>query len=133
VLPGCVRPYSSATGQELVLSYLGRGEFIGEIGLMSKELRSATCLAYAHPSGAGRAELVKVPEAVFWKIVDSSSEARRAVEAAAAERRARTKRFVKEPARSEESSPLFSPRFQELGLVQGQHLMLIDLDRCTRC
>jgi Fe-S-cluster-containing hydrogenase component 2 len=26
-----------------------------------------------------------------------------------------------------------SPRFTELGLYQGQHLMLIDLERCTRC
>jgi Fe-S-cluster-containing hydrogenase component 2 len=25
------------------------------------------------------------------------------------------------------------PEFEELGLVQGQRLMLIDLDRCTRC
>ena len=25
------------------------------------------------------------------------------------------------------------PEFEELGLVQGQKLMLIDLDRCTRC
>ena len=27
----------------------------------------------------------------------------------------------------------FSPKFAELGLIQGQKLMLIDLDRCTRC
>ena len=26
-----------------------------------------------------------------------------------------------------------SDRFEQLGLIQGQKLMLIDLDRCTRC
>src|SRR5581483_319590 len=31
------------------------------------------------------------------------------------------------------SWPARSERFEELGLVQGQKLMLIDLDRCTRC
>ena len=30
-------------------------------------------------------------------------------------------------------SDVHSPRFQELSLVQGQKLMLIDLERCTRC
>src|SRR5207248_6179767 len=28
---------------------------------------------------------------------------------------------------------LHTPRGEQLGLVQGQRLMLIDLDRCTRC
>jgi Fe-S-cluster-containing hydrogenase component 2/CRP-like cAMP-binding protein len=133
LLPGCLRTYRSTSGQELVLSYSGRGEFIGEMGLMANEPRSATCEAYAHPSGAGRAELVKVPAQVFRKIIDSCDGARRVVEAAVAARKQRTKRVTQEPAQSGEASPLFSPRFQELGLIQGQRLMLIDLDRCTRC
>jgi Fe-S-cluster-containing hydrogenase component 2/CRP-like cAMP-binding protein len=133
LLPGCIRPLPPASGHELVLSYLGRGEFIGEMGLMAREARSATCEAFAHPSGAGRAELVRVPEAVFWKIVHSSDGARRVVELAITERSKRTIQALHKPAHEKESQMLFSPRFQDLGLIQGQHLMLIDLDRCTRC
>jgi CRP-like cAMP-binding protein/Fe-S-cluster-containing hydrogenase component 2 len=149
LLPGTLRPHRARGGPESVLSYLSAGDFIGEVGLMTGRPRSATCVAYAHPvPGQGHskpglapkwrkdealAELVRIPEALFRQLIAESPAVRAKVEAAVAQRQERSARLEAAPAWEDRRGLLMSERFEELGLVQGQKLMLIDLERCTRC
>lgn len=130
-------------GLETVLHYAGRGEPIGEIGLMTGEARSATCVAYIHPR-EGQAqkqvykqeeeivEVVRIGRALFDELKQDPS-FRRKVEEIIAQRRRSDAQMLKAPVGGGHAPPQRSEAFGRLGLVQGQKLMLIDLDRCTRC
>jgi CRP-like cAMP-binding protein/Fe-S-cluster-containing hydrogenase component 2 len=149
ILPGVLRSLRVRSGPESVLSYLSAGDFIGEVGLMTGQPRSATCIAYAHPEpGQGHkksrptpkwrkeetlAELVRVPESLFRQLIAEAPAVRAKVEAAVAQRKARSAQLERAPAWEDRRGLWVSERFEELGLVQGQKLMLIDLERCTRC
>jgi CRP-like cAMP-binding protein/Fe-S-cluster-containing hydrogenase component 2 len=135
-----------AGGTETVLTYHARGDFFGEMGVILNQPRSATCVAYVHPRPPGEGEdaqgdrwrkqefieLVEVPAEVVWKVYRENASVRRQVDAEIAARRARSEKR-EAPGGWEGAAPQQSERFQQLGLIQGQKLMLIDLDRCTRC
>src|SRR5262249_27494550 len=55
------------------------------------------------------------------------------VEETVARRKKSSKELAQAPAWEDRRGPHLSRPFEELGLIQGQRLMLIDLDRCTRC
>jgi CRP-like cAMP-binding protein len=133
LLPGALRPLPKQNGPEVVLSYCSRGDFFGEMGLMLGQPRSATCVAFGQPNDMGQVELVRVPGRVFAELIAASPQARAKVEQEVARRRQQTVKRMGAPAWEDSSDAQFSGRFQELGLIQGQRLMLIDLDRCTRC
>jgi CRP-like cAMP-binding protein len=133
LLAGVLRPLSGRKGLDCVLSYLSRGDYFGEIGLMMNHPRSATCLAYGHPNDVGQVELVKLPSKTFWKLIRASQPLRERVKAEIALRRRYTMERLLTPAWDETNQVQFSETFEQLGLIQGQQLMLIDLDRCTRC
>jgi Fe-S-cluster-containing hydrogenase component 2 len=134
-----IRSHRRRVGPDCVLSYCTRGEFIGEIGLVKRHPREATCLAYGHPQDegqtkeAGRVELVRIPGAVLERILELAPSVRRKLERKIAERLKQTQQRINVPIWDESSQVLLSERFEKLGLLQGQRLMLIDLDRCTRC
>jgi Fe-S-cluster-containing hydrogenase component 2/CRP-like cAMP-binding protein len=145
VLPGTFRPRRG--GPESVLSYLSAGDSIGDIGLMIGQPRKATCLAYAHPEPGNNkpvptarwrkdealVELVRIPERLFHELVAGSVRVRARVEETVTRRKQRTNELAQAPAWEDRRGPHLSRRFEELGLIQGQRLMLIDLERCTRC
>jgi Fe-S-cluster-containing hydrogenase component 2 len=136
---------------ENVLAYLGPGDVVGEIGLVRQVLRTATCHAWVRPEdeeltyGEGygaapdqpdrvsRIEVVRIRKDVFDRLGTEFPEFRRRVERIADERLGR------QPAKGTATSSKgmaesrLSARFDALGLAQGQRLMLVDLDRCTRC
>jgi CRP-like cAMP-binding protein len=125
------------------LAYIGRGDFFGEAGILFGEPRNATCIAYDHPdagqsspSGKGitpsRLELVRIGREALLEAYQSAPALKAQLDA---EAQARRKHHLQAAARPawEERPALLHPRADELGLVQGQQLMLIDLDRCTRC
>jgi Fe-S-cluster-containing hydrogenase component 2/CRP-like cAMP-binding protein len=128
---------------ETVLAYASRGESIGEMGLMNGDPRSATCIAYVHPrEGLARKEAAKqdeevvetvhISQALFEELKQDDAFRRRVEEVIGTRRR--SERAILEAPLTEAVRPVqHSEDFAKLGLIQGQRLMLIDLDRCTRC
>jgi len=64
--------------------------------------------------------------------VNSSKKLKKKVQAKVAEFKAMAER-QKTPVGDRVEVRSQSPEFEQVGLIQGQRLMLIDLDRCTRC
>lgn len=124
------------------LNYLSKGEILGEIGLLNGQPRSASCVAFdqhdrgqeqsrqdleANPS---RVELVRLKRADLEAV---SPTFRRNLEAAKERRVANLKENRPVANAGVRSLQSQSAEFEQLGLVQGQRLMLIDLQKCTRC
>ena len=105
---------------------------IGEIGMYENAPRTATCIAYGQSDDRyGGVRLVFVSKALYVKILHASAAPGAArVKQVASERQAATSSRMSLPAWQQAS---INAQFDELGLIQGQKLMLIDLDRCTRC
>lgn len=133
LLPGLVRSRQTPLGPETVLSYMSRGEFLGEMGLMTGQPRSATCVAYNHPMAPGQAELVRIKAETFRQLMETAPAVREAVSKEIARRAEHTGVAVRAGRWDDREHLLLSDRFEQYGLIQGQRLMLIDLDRCTRC
>ena len=79
---GFVKISEGYPGGELVLAYLSRGDYFGEIGLLGGGVRTATCTALDH------VELVKLSSDDFREMVARYPNVRAGLEAVAAERRA---------------------------------------------
>ncbi|MHC4342182.1 MAG: cyclic nucleotide-binding domain-containing protein [Planctomycetota bacterium] len=118
---GFVKVSQSSPGGEVTLQYLHRGDYFGEMGLLGAGYRTATCTALDH------VELVQISGEDF----DRMTEAFPAIKAGM-EETARV--HAKENAqRMERLRTVSVDRFLEQGLMEAQSLLLIDLDRCTRC
>jgi len=150
-LAGLPRP----SGLPNVLSYRSRNEILGEIGLMERRLRTATLVTYNHPKNdpkreVGPVQLYRIGKAVVDDMLQRRPELRQRLTTLAAERRQSEVGSRKSEVGSQTwpvgnltsdirlptsdfRRLLHSPRGEQLGLVEGQKLMLIDLDRCTRC
>jgi len=61
---GFVKITEEYPGGELVLAYLSRGDYFGEIGLLGGGLRTATCIALDH------VEVVKISGDDFRQMVE---------------------------------------------------------------
>jgi CRP-like cAMP-binding protein len=143
--PATFRKRQRPGGPETVLAYLGRGEVLGEMGLMAHQPRTATCVAYVHPRPEGpgpdggkwrreaeHVELVRISEQTFQQLLEAAPAIRGKMERLIAARKQSTQQIQAIPG-DDTAAGLLSGRAEELGLIQGQKLMLIDLDRCTRC
>jgi Fe-S-cluster-containing hydrogenase component 2 len=138
IFSGSLRTYRRRVGPEFVLSYAAKGDYFGEMSLLTGKPRSTTCIAFGHSvEGAakdtGRVELVRLPPAVFQLLLDEVPALREEIERKSAERQKQTEQLARAPVYEDTGTVQFSERFQQLGLIQGQKLMLIDLNRCTRC
>jgi CRP-like cAMP-binding protein/Pyruvate/2-oxoacid:ferredoxin oxidoreductase delta subunit len=110
-----------ADGQSMVLSYLSRSQFFGEIGLLGNTERTATCQAIDHVEAVriGKEEFAEMTnrfpaiKAKLQKVADERLESNRA-----SGTRLRT---------------LSLPQYLEQGLFQAQSLLILDLEKCTRC
>lgn len=117
---GMVKVSQSMPGGEMVLTYLGRGDFFGEIGLLLDMPRAATCTAL------DAVDIVKISRADFDFMLTQFPEVR-------------TKLMTVAEARMESNEIKSVPvglqlnDFINQGLFEAQNLLLIDLDRCTRC
>jgi CRP-like cAMP-binding protein/Fe-S-cluster-containing dehydrogenase component len=131
VRTGFVRVSETRAGGERVLNYVGQGGYIGEIALISElpelagltqpGIRTATCTALDH------LELVRITREDFQEIVERYPGVRQKLVAEAMHRLKTNQQDV----RSLESTSLAN--FLTQGLQEAKHLLVLDLEKCTRC
>ena len=127
---------TGAQGHEKIRDYMGPGRQFGEIGLLSDEGVSPAVSRLLPPAQRGRrtgtctaldhVELVCIRREAFLGLLEAYPDIRRQLEATACEivERIQGRRF--------EVSPLLGD-FTRAGLYQGQNLLVLELNRCTRC
>ena len=118
---GFVKISESYPGGELVLAYLSRGDYFGEIGLLGGGVRTATCTALDH------VELVRISDEDFREMMARFPAIRAGLEVLAAERRAANAQRLQ----MVHSVPI--DQFLSQGLMEAQSLLILDLQNCTRC
>jgi CRP-like cAMP-binding protein/Fe-S-cluster-containing dehydrogenase component len=118
---GFVKISENYPGGELVLAYLSRGDYFGEIGLLGGGVRTANCTALDH------VEVVRIPGEDFRQMVERFPTVRRGLELVAEERR-----FANQQ-RLEMIQGVPIDQFLSQGLMEAQSLLVLDLQNCTRC
>jgi len=118
---GFVKVSQRSRGGEVILQYLRRGDYFGEMGLLGAGVRTASCTALDH------VELVRIAKADFDLMMERFPAIRQGMEETAA---AHTRQNAE---RMRELSAVSVDDFLTQGLMQAQSLLLIDLDKCTRC
>jgi len=118
---GFVKISENYPGGELVLAYLSRGDYFGEIGLLGGGVRTATCTALDH------VEVVRVSGDDFRQMIERFPSVRRGLEAVAEERRSANAQRMQ----MVHSVPI--DQFLSQGLMEAQSLLVLDLQNCTRC
>jgi len=118
---GFVKVTETHPGGDLVLAYIGRGGFFGELSLLGGGVRTANCIALDH------VEVVRIRVEDFNLMLQQFPDVRRSLEAVAAERAAENRQRFQQI----QSVPVDS--FLAQGLMEAQSLLVLDLDKCTRC
>ncbi len=118
---GFVKVTQNFPGGEMVLQYLARGGYFGEIGLLGGGARVATCSALDH------VEVVRIRAEDFHAMLERFPDVRSKLEATVAARVAENEK------RHEQVSTVPVADFLGQGLMEAQNLLLIDLERCVRC
>ena len=118
---GFVQVSQRHPGGDLVLAYLSRGQYFGEMGLIAGGVRNATCKSLDH------VEVVRIKKEDFDIMVERFPGVREKLQAEA-DRRAAATRLQTQTA---PQVPL--DRFLAQGLMNAQNVLLIDLEKCTRC
>jgi CRP-like cAMP-binding protein/Na+-translocating ferredoxin:NAD+ oxidoreductase RNF subunit RnfB len=118
---GFVKIAEEYPGGELVLAYLSRGDYFGEVGLLGGGKRTANCIALDH------VELVKISGDDFREMVERFPGVRGGLQAVVAERQAANAQRLQ----MVQSVPL--DQFLSQGLMEAQSLLILDLQKCTRC
>jgi CRP-like cAMP-binding protein/Fe-S-cluster-containing dehydrogenase component len=118
---GFVKVTQNFPSGEMVVAYLGRGSYFGEIGLLGEGRRVATCTALDH------VEVVRIRAEDFKAMVKQFPEIRQMLTNVARARLEANRERV------EKVSTIPLDDFLDRGLMEAQSLLLIDLERCTRC
>ncbi|HET7694445.1 MAG TPA: cyclic nucleotide-binding domain-containing protein [Vicinamibacterales bacterium] len=118
---GFVKVSERHPGGDVVLTYLGRGSYFGEMGLLGGGVRTATCTALDH------VDVVKIAGEDFHLMLSRFPAVREALEKVAQERAAMNQRR----AAATETVPIDD--FLNQGLMEAQSLLVLDLEKCTRC
>src|SRR5262249_25560302 len=108
-------------GGELVQSYLARGQYFGEIGLLGGGVRTATCSALDH------VEVVRIRKEEFDLMLERFPDIKGKLQVVAEERSETNRR---------QAARLQSVALEQYlgqGLMEAQSLLILDLDKCTRC
>jgi len=118
---GFVKVSQESPGGEVILTYLHRGDYFGEIGLLGAGHRTATCTAL------DRVEVVSIDKQDFEGMIAEFP-------AIGASMRETAERHLAQNAqRMSRLRTLPVDTFLAQGLMGAQSLLLIDLDKCTRC
>ena len=118
---GFVKVSERHPGGDVVLTYLGRGSYFGEMGLLGGGVRTATCTALDH------VDLVKIGSADFELMLTQFPAIRDALQVVARDRAEMNRKRIA----ATEHVPIGD--FLNQGLMEAQSLLVLDLERCTRC
>lgn len=118
---GFVKVSVAHPGGDFVQAYLGKGGYFGEMGLLGEGRRTATCTALDH------VEVVRIDAEDFHRLLDGSPGVRADLERVNAQRQ----RQNRDRLAAADNIPL--TKFLEQGLMEAQSLLVLDLERCTRC
>lgn len=118
---GFVKVSERYPGGDLVLAYLSRGNYFGEIGLLGGGVRTATCTALDH------VEVVRIKAGDFNLMIEQFPDVRRSLSEVARERQEQNRQRVFA------TDCVNLVDFLAQGLMEAQSLLLLDLERCTRC
>lgn len=108
-------------GGDVVLTYLGRGSYFGEMGLLGGGVRTATCTALDH------VDVVRIAGEDFHLMLSKFPDIRQGLEIVARERADMNRSRIA----ATETVPIGD--FLNQGLMEAQSLLLLDLEKCTRC
>ncbi|HEV2296326.1 MAG TPA: cyclic nucleotide-binding domain-containing protein [Tepidisphaeraceae bacterium] len=113
-------------GSPLVMNYLSKGQYFGEIALFGGDLqlppfRTATCAALDH------VDLIVFSKQDVEQLVERYPDLRRQMKALAAQR------LKPENKKAPVRSGINLESYLEQGVMQGTNMLLFDLERCTRC
>jgi Fe-S-cluster-containing dehydrogenase component len=127
VLVGFVRVAQEQSGEEIVLDYVGPGGIVGDEELLEvargrKPLRTSSCRAMDH------VELVCIPGDAFSEIIGRDKELLEKLNKAAELRKQKRRNQVQQ---TWVDRPLDD--YLDRGLFHAQSLLVLDLDKCTRC
>ena len=118
---GFVKVSQQHPGGEVVLAYLAKGSYFGEMAFLLNSPRMATCTALDH------VEVVRIPGDDFRMMLEQFPDIRQKLEAVAHEHIESNRQRMA----LVESVPV--EQFLNQGLMEAQSLLVLDLDRCTRC
>jgi CRP-like cAMP-binding protein len=118
---GFVKISENYPGGELVLAYLSRGDYFGEIGLLGGGVRTATCTALDH------VEVVRISGGDFRQMIERFPTVRAGLAAVAEER------HLANQQRMQMLHRVPIDQFLSQGLMEAQSLLVLDLENCTRC
>lgn len=118
---GFIKVTEQHSDGELVLAYLGRGGYFGEMGLLGEGRRTATCTALDH------VEVVRFHADDFHRMMREFPAVRAQLESVA--------ELHTEQNRARAATVTHVPLSQFLtqGLMEAQSLLVLDLEKCTRC
>ncbi len=118
---GFIKVTEQHSDGDLVLAYLGRGGYFGEMGLLGEGRRTATCTALDH------VEVVRFHADDFHRMMRDFPSVRAQLESVAT--------LHAEQNRQRAATAIHVPLSQFLaqGLMEAQSLLVLDLDKCTRC
>ncbi len=119
---GYVKVSVHAGSSDLALTYLRKGDFAGEAGLLLDESWPFTLQALEH------VELVKLDKAHFQEILRAYPQIEEALWGESLARLKARGAVVRDPISSE-----YVQMAMETGLIHGESVLLIDLSTCTRC
>jgi len=122
---GFVKVSQKMDGEDLVLAYLPRGGYFGEMGLLQGGVRTATCIALDH------VEVVRILAPDFHEMLDRFPEVRAHIVHTAEQRERENQLHHRRRNVQTDNTPLH--QFLEQELMDAQSLLVLDLEKCTRC
>ncbi|MDQ1471275.1 MAG: hypothetical protein QOJ99_2755, partial [Bryobacterales bacterium] len=118
---GFVKMVEEHAGGELVLAYQGKGGYFGEIGLIVRGTYAFTVTAL------DSVEVVRIGSEDFEEMMQRFPEIAFSLRRIASERELHNKRH------SAAVSAISLEKFLNQGLMEANSLLVIDLEKCTRC
>jgi CRP-like cAMP-binding protein/Fe-S-cluster-containing hydrogenase component 2 len=118
---GFVKVSQKRAGGDVVLQYLGPGQYFGEIGLIEGGKRTASCTALDH------VELIKINKKDFDNLLTTFPDLMKKLKKSVTERLGQQRKLAETPG----ELPL--SLLAEKGVMNAQNLLVIDLEKCTRC